>query len=213
MPFAYLGIALLCVRQWRTDTPWCALDGLACGYFGLATVLILYHAWLKRYVTSCEALREASGLTYDPKTIWWGLLLAIADLLVFLDYGRWHLVPFLRWPLLRIMGIVLYLFAISGLMWTDTILAHHFQLVPAPWGLITTGPYAIVRHPRYACLLLSRVAFTLIFASVIGWLLLFPSVLLIRRRIRLEEVHLQQVFGSEYLGYGRHKSRLLPGIY
>lgn len=79
--------------------------------------------------------------------------------------------------------------------------------------LMTTGPYAVVRHPRYAGLLLAKLGFSLALASVLAWISLLVSILLTRRRIRLEELHLRKTFGPEYGYYTERKSRLIPGVY
>jgi protein-S-isoprenylcysteine O-methyltransferase Ste14 len=78
---------------------------------------------------------------------------------------------------------------------------------------MTTGPFAIVRHPRYAGLLLAKLGFSLLFANVFAWASLLATILLIRRRIRLEETHLREIFGPGYSRYTERTPRLLPGIY
>ena len=156
-PFARQGIALLCLRQWGSATPWRDLDFFSGGFFVLTAIRLLYEIRFNRGIfDSREALREASGLSYDAATVRWGNVLAVADLLVFLDYGHWHLSPVLRQPGLQITGLAMYACALAGLMWTDTCLVRHFQGDLNNRQLMTTGPFAIVRHPRYASLLLAR---------------------------------------------------------
>ena len=213
-PFAYQAIALLCLRHWRSANPWPDLNFFSGGFFVLTALLLLYEIRFNRGIfQSRETLREASGLSYDPATVRWGSVLAVADLSVFLDYGHWHLTPALRQPALQIGGLVLYAGAVAGLMWTDTCLVRHFQGDPVNRQLMTTGPFGIVRHPRYAGLLLGKLGLSLLFASVFAWLSLLVSILLIRRRIRLEETHLREIFGPVYSRYAENMPRLLPGIY
>lgn len=57
-------------------------------------------------------------------------------------------------------------------------------------GLITIGPYRLVRHPRYLALFLTRIAFALAFASAIEWGLVVVWAVIVRRRIRIEEAYL-----------------------
>jgi protein-S-isoprenylcysteine O-methyltransferase Ste14 len=213
-PVAYQAIALLCLRRWGSATPWPDLDFFSGGYFALTALLLGYEIRFNRGIfDSRETLREASGLSYDPSTVRWGSVLAVGDLFVFLDYGHWHLMPAIRLPGLQISGLVLYACALAGLMWTDTCLVRHFQADSNHRQLMTTGPFAIVRHPRYAGLLLAKLGFSLLFASVFAWVSLLASILLIRRRIRLEEIHLREIFGPGYNSYTERTPRLFPGIY
>lgn|SRR5262245_54145131 len=213
-PFAYQGIALLCLRHWRNASHWSDLDYFSGGFFVLNLLLLLWQIGFTRQVFSCRAiLCEASGLNYDPSTVRWATLQSVGDLSIFLDYGHWHLTPALRVHRLQIPGLILYAIAMLCLMSTNACLARHFQRDSGERTLMTTGPFSIVRHPRYASLLLAKLGFSLLFASVLGWISLFISVLLTRRRIRLEEAHLRQVFGSGYDVYSQRTRRLLPRIY
>lgn len=76
--------------------------------------------------------------------------------------------------------------------------------------MIDGGPFRWVRHPRYAGLLLSRLAFVLIFASAIGWALLVVWFAVILRRIRLEEAHLGRSFGDAWTRYAEGRASDLP---
>jgi protein-S-isoprenylcysteine O-methyltransferase Ste14 len=194
--------------------PWSDLDSFSGGFFALNVILLVYEIRYNRGILrSRQKLREASGLNYDPATVKWGSLLAVGELSIFLDYGHWHLLPALRVPGLQWAGLALYACAMAGLMWTDTCLVRHFQGDLKQRQLITKGPFAIVRHPRYAGLLLAKLGFSLLLASGLAWASLLASMLLIRRRIRLEESHLREVFGPTYTRYTERTPRLLPGIY
>jgi protein-S-isoprenylcysteine O-methyltransferase Ste14 len=207
----YQGIALLCLRHWGSITPWSDLDFLSGGFFALNAILLVYEIRFNRGILeSREKLREASGLNYDPATIRSGSLFAVGELSVFLDYGHWHLMPALRLPGLQFAGVALYACAMAGLMWTDTCLVRHFQGDLNQRQLMTTGPFAIVRHPRYAGLLLAKLGFSLLFASGFAWISLLASILLVRRRIRLEEAHLREIFGPSYSSYMETTPRLIP---
>jgi protein-S-isoprenylcysteine O-methyltransferase Ste14 len=213
-PLAYQAIALLCLRHWESAAPWQDLDFFSGVYFALAVLPPLYKIRFKGGIfDSRETLREASGLSYDPVTVRWGSLLAIGELSVFLDYGHWHLTPALRQPGLQITGLVVYACALAALTWTDTCLMRHFQGDQTHRQLMTTGPFAVIRHPRYASLLLGKLGLSLLFASIFAWFSLLVSIFLIRRRIDLEETHLREVFGSQYSSYKEHTHRLFPGIY
>jgi len=213
-PFAYQGIALFSLRHWGSATPWSDLDFFSGGFFALTGLMLIYETPFKRGIFhSRETLREASGLSYDPATVMLASALAVGELSVFLDYGHWHLTPALRQPGLQISGLALYGCAMAGLMWTDTCLARHFQGDSNDRQLMTTGPFGVVRHPRYAGLLLAKLGFSLVLASVFAWTAMLASILLIRRRIRLEGLHLQEICGPKYSNYTERTPRLIPRIY
>jgi protein-S-isoprenylcysteine O-methyltransferase Ste14 len=213
-PFAYQGVAVLCVRHWTSANPWANLDWFSGGFFVLTVTLLIYEIPFRLTLfNSREKLREASGLSYDPDTVKWGSVLASADLSVFLDYGHWHLLPVLRAQELQTAGLALYACAIGIIMWTDTLLVRHFQGHPHDRQLMTAGPFGLVRHPRYAGLIIAKLGVSLIFASIFAWISLLASILLVQRRIRLEEDHLKHIFGSSYDTYSKGTDRLFPGIY
>jgi protein-S-isoprenylcysteine O-methyltransferase Ste14 len=213
-PFAYQGIAVLCLRHWTSATPWTDLDVFSGGFFALTAILLLYEIPFRSNIFhSRERLREASGLSYDADAVKWGGVIAVADLSVFLDYGHWHLLPALRVPALQATGLALYACAMAGIMWADTWLARQFQMNSHDRQLMTTGPFGIVRHPRYAGLLMAKLGVGLIFASVFAWVSVLASIILVRRRIRLEEDHLTDIFGTSYDTYAQTTDRLFPGLY
>jgi protein-S-isoprenylcysteine O-methyltransferase Ste14 len=76
--------------------------------------------------------------------------------------------------------------------------------------LITEGPYAVVRHPQYAGLMLG------ILGALVQWptlltLLMAPVLVLIYYRLaRKEERELEQKFGDEYAAYRARTPMLMP---
>lgn len=213
-PLLYLGISLLCLRQWGGGHPWSKIDSYCGGFFLLNTLLIVYEFSFNRSILRhSEVLREASGSNYDSGTIKLGPVQALLDLSVFLYYGHGPSVSVFANPLLRGVGLTCYGIGVFCLVWTDTVLMRHFEGGLSNRELMTTGPYGIVRHPRYASLLLAKVGFALIFANILGWMSVAFSLFLTRRRIRLEETHLRDLFAEKYGIYARHTSRLLPRLY
>ncbi len=77
-------------------------------------------------------------------------------------------------------------------------------------GLITEGPYAVVRHPQYTGLMLG------ILGALVQWptlltLLMAPILVLTYYRLaRREERELEQKFGDEYAAYRARTPMLLP---
>lgn len=210
----YVGLAVACLYQWGGSSPWSRIDAFSGGYFALLVAQILADlaAGLGRAVLrSPEMLREVSGMTYDPTTLVVLGVVGAGDVLVFLEYGHWHLVPALAHPGLQALGLALTATAAAWLTWVDARLGSHF-VAPAR-SLIEDGPFRYIRHPRYAAVLAMRIGLALAFASLAAWLLAPIWSLVILRRIKLEERHLQAVFGSAYDAYARRTARLIPGLY
>jgi protein-S-isoprenylcysteine O-methyltransferase Ste14 len=213
-PFFYLLLALLCLRQWGTNRPWARLDFFSGSFLAISAFVALRQVGFKKSILrSREVLREASGASFDPGTVKWASLQSLAELTVFLDYAHWHLVPILEKPVLQEVGLGLCILSVVWLLWADTFLVEHFDHGLDNRELITRGPFRVVRHPRYGGLLGLKAGFALTFASVLGWLSLAVAVMLVRRRIRLEENHLRGVFGQTYEDYARRTARMFPRFY
>jgi protein-S-isoprenylcysteine O-methyltransferase Ste14 len=213
-PLFYLLLALLCLRQWRSNQPWERLDLFSGSFLALSVFLALQQIQFKKKILrSREVLREASGASFDPATVKWGGLQSLLELTIFLDYAHWRLVPRLERPLLQEIGLGISILSVVWLLWSDTILVEHFDRGLDNRELVTRGPYRVVRHPRYAGLLGLKLGFALTFASILGWISLAVAAALVTRRIRLEEIHLHGVFGKAYESYVQRTARVFPGFY
>lgn len=209
---AYLALGVLCLWQWGEPRAWSRIDF----FTGIALVLSVLmgaeHLSFSRSIAD-EIKSEAFGTSYDPGMAGFVTTLGVLELIVFLDYGHWHLAPVLENKVLQSAGLILYITTLLWLRWTDAALIRHFNDARAAREVITEGPFRYIRHPRYAALIASRIAFALVFASLLGWILAAGWVVAVRRRILREEPHLEEMFGLEYETYASKTARLLPGIY
>jgi protein-S-isoprenylcysteine O-methyltransferase Ste14 len=117
---------------------------------------------------------------------------------------------------LRWAGVLL--FAIGGALrlWPVFVLGPRFSgLVAIQPGheLVTTGPYAVIRHPSYLGLLIILVGWALIFRSGVGLALAALTIPPLLARINAEEALLSAHFGAPYEVYRARTARLLPGLY
>src|SRR5262245_47551226 len=215
--FTLLGLLVTLALLWQPGAthPWARLDIYTGGFLlvgglaGIAQAAI----FLRSALRSLGVAGEALGLTYDPGVILFVLVLEPGKLAVVLDYARWHLVPALEQPALQTLGLALAVAGSAGLIWTDRWLARHFASEVAAASLMTRGPYAVVRHPRYLSMLLLGLGSPLVFASILGWPLWYLMVVVVLRRIEREEPHLRELFGAAYDAYARRTARLVPGLY
>jgi protein-S-isoprenylcysteine O-methyltransferase Ste14 len=123
----------------------------------------------------------------------------------------WSNVP----PLVSIIADVFVFAGYMGFLWvlvTNSFLSRVVE-VDANQRVISSGPYAIVRHPMYAAVSIMYIASPLALGSY--WAVL-PAALIVPlliARIRNEE----QVLRRELPGYGEYAQtvcfRLIPGIW
>ena len=120
-------------------------------------------------------------------------------------------VPFPNW--LRWLGIalgcasfILYIWALAtlGKEWSphlQTRKNHH---------LVTTGPYALMRHPLYSAYIIFMTSIALLTANLFFIPLLVVSIIVFVLRIPKEEQMLIETFGEEYRIYMQKTRGLLP---
>ena len=205
--------AVACLWQWGEPVGWARMNRFSCGSLLFYGLFVLQHVRLYRGLSpsSC-AFKEAIGATYDPLMGLFIALLLLGQLTVFADYGHWHLTPWLERADLQYAGLCLYLPSLVMVAWSDRCLIRGFAGGPVPQCVITVGPYRYLRHPRYAGLFMTTIAFALTFASILAWLLVLAWLIVVRRRIRIEERYLRDRFGAEYDCYARRTSLLFSRI-
>ncbi|MBM3269691.1 MAG: isoprenylcysteine carboxylmethyltransferase family protein [Candidatus Sericytochromatia bacterium] len=112
---------------------------------------------------------------------------------------------------LQILSMVLQALTIGGILASLFVLGRSFGLVPAHRGLVTSGPYRLVRHPLYSCEMAFYVAFVLGSPSVRNVLLLGGYLALQWLRAAEEERLLTR--DMRYRDYKRAVPwRFIPGL-
>jgi protein-S-isoprenylcysteine O-methyltransferase Ste14 len=137
-------------------------------------------------------------------------LLALAG-----TYGAW-LIPLLprgpELPALAAASAVILIFSEVLIVYTLLSLGRSFSLIPQARKLVTSGPYAIVRHPLYLVEEAAIAGILLQFAwfAALPFLVLHLAIQI--RRMRVEEEVLRKAF-PEYAAYARRTPRLIPGVW
>jgi len=109
------------------------------------------------------------------------------------------------WGVLQLLGWGLAVVCISTL-------GRSFGLVAANRGVVTRGPYRLVRHPIYSCYVLTQAGYLLENPTTRNLVVIFGTMAFQLLRIRTEEECLVQ--DPEYAAYrGRVRWRLVPGVY
>lgn len=124
---------------------------------------------------------------------------------------RWYLLP--RW--VSIGGAAVFLGAYllyAEVLWENTYLSRTVE-IQEDQKVIDTGLYGIVRHPMYSATVLLFLAIPLILGSIQSFVIFLVYPLIIAKRIRNEEMLLEQELAG-YRDYQKKvKYRLIPFIW
>jgi protein-S-isoprenylcysteine O-methyltransferase Ste14 len=118
-------------------------------------------------------------------------------------------------PLLGVTGdlVVVVGFYLYFLVFRENSFAGSTIEISADQRVISTGPYAIVRHPLYVALTVTALGMPLALGSYWAALLVVPIAALLVWRLRDEEAYLV----DDLPGYAEYEKqvrwRLIPGIY
>jgi len=78
--------------------------------------------------------------------------------------------------------------------------------------LVTSGPYALVRHPIYTGLLLALLGSTLALGDLRAVLAFALAAGALWHKLRIEERWMRQQFGDAYQAYSRRVAALIPFV-
>jgi protein-S-isoprenylcysteine O-methyltransferase Ste14 len=166
----------------------------------MALVFAAQQAWVGAIFLVRRAPRSASRSPLD-----W-----------FVAYGGWYASFLVRpggyhptWA--APFGLPLQLTGLALWAWAFAKLARSYGIVPADRGLITSGPYALVRHPLYAAHMVGGAGYLI--QSLSPWNVLVDGVTVGLQlfRITREERHLDSNAYAQYRE--RVRRRLIPGIW
>jgi protein-S-isoprenylcysteine O-methyltransferase Ste14 len=128
------------------------------------------------------------------------------------QWVRWSFIAMPGW--LRMSGLLLGALGLLLLWRSHAALGKNFRPtleISPEQELVTSGPYAFVRHPLYASFLMMLASTGLLsanwFIGVVG-VLLIASITIVR--IPAEEARLEGRFGDRYREYRRRTPALLP---
>jgi len=123
----------------------------------------------------------------------------------------WSHVPFSATVAGFVLLVVCYLVVFLALR-ANTFAAVNIDVEPGQ-QVVSTGPYAVVRHPYYAGLLLWVMATPVALGSWWGLLLLVPMALVLASRIHYEERFLTQNLPGYAEYCQRVRYRLVPSAW
>jgi protein-S-isoprenylcysteine O-methyltransferase Ste14 len=176
---------------------------------------VLYGVWRG---THREVGRE-TGLKGNWLHSWW-FYLASSALFFGVAYLGWKPLPWRLSPSVRlgmlVLGSLLYFPGMGCLLWARLTLGKNY-FVSTGFGaqlfqehqLLTSGPYAIVRHPMYSGLIFAALGSLLIYFT---WTTVYFACFapLIFVRARREETALLAEFGEQWQEYCQRIPAFIP---
>jgi protein-S-isoprenylcysteine O-methyltransferase Ste14 len=118
--------------------------------------------------------------------------------------------------LTRYLGLLMFLGGAILATWAQRHFGRFFGGEPAIQEgrqLITDGPFARIRHPRYAGLILMFVGLPLVFLSKVGLAGGLACLVLFVVRLHREEKRLAGEFGGDWAHYAGATKRIIPWVY
>jgi protein-S-isoprenylcysteine O-methyltransferase Ste14 len=114
--------------------------------------------------------------------------------------------------LLADAAIVVELIGIAFTQVARIYLGRRFGLLPANRGIVTGGPFRLMRHPIYSGWVVLTIGFLMAYPNLYNVAMFAISLPFLTWRMSLEEKHLTQ--DPEYRAYlAKTPYRLIPGIY
>ena len=175
-------------RDWRSFSAFAAfLVALFTEMYGFPLTIYLLSGWLGQRYPGLDLLSHNAGHLWETLLGW---------------KGDPHLNPLHILSNLLIAGG----FILLGAAWDVLYKAQHAR------QLVTTGPYAHLRHPQYAGFILIMIGFLLQWPTILT-LAMFPILVVMYVRLaRREEQEVLKEFGEEYARYVRTTPAFFPRL-
>ena len=186
------------------------------GLFAYSTLaLVLYGVWRG---TQRKAGRTTGRTGHFLRSFWFYLV--SAGLFFSIGYFGWKPLPWVLPPSARfwmvIVGALLYFPGMAFTLWGRLALGKNY-FVSTGFGaqlfedhqLITSGPFAIVRHPMYVGLILAAMGAVAIYMTwTTLYFALFAPLTLVRAK--REEHALAEEFGEQWRDYCKRVPAFIP---
>jgi protein-S-isoprenylcysteine O-methyltransferase Ste14 len=189
---------------------------MAYAYWVIAGLWLL---WAAYWMASARRTKQSAQAEATPSRLTHLALLTAAFALLALPAFE---IGFLQWRLLPsrliafVTGVVLEALGLGFAVWARVHLGQYWSSIidiKPEHQLISSGPYAFVRHPIYTGLVLAFLGTALAEDEISGLLALALVVIAYTRKIWIEERWLVRHLGEEYSAYQRKVRRLIPFLW
>jgi protein-S-isoprenylcysteine O-methyltransferase Ste14 len=112
-------------------------------------------------------------------------------------------------------GLALTIFGLGFMAWSRIVLGRNWSAtvtIKKDHELMSSGPYAIVRHPLYAGVLLAMLGTAIFFGEVRDFVAFFLTFGGWWLKSRTEERFMVEQFGARYLHYQQQVKALIPYV-
>jgi protein-S-isoprenylcysteine O-methyltransferase Ste14 len=166
----------------------------------------------ERLTPDKAAVQREGAATYAFRIA--AFLILVAFLVSYAIYPAWMADLSILLPVwLRWVGFILGLAGLGLLAWSQAELGRQWSTnlqLRQDHRLVTSGPYATIRHPLYTSMLIFEIGFALLTAN---WIFVAFAGLVtagLWLRVPKEEQMMLEQFGEEYRGYMKHTHRFFP---
>ncbi|MEM0942092.1 MAG: isoprenylcysteine carboxylmethyltransferase family protein [Bacteroidota bacterium] len=166
---------------------------------------------------------EASDIKTNSETDKFSMLFILISLIIVLSgsiidwaYFQMGLDSINKIPF-QYFGLILLLLGSSIRIWAILHLGKYFSNAVSfnsEHKLIKSGPYKLIRHPSYLGAYLAIIGSALFLKSIVFFLIgLIVMLSAYLYRIKVEEIGLIELFGSEYQEYKKKSKKMIPFVY
>ncbi len=178
-------------------------------------IMIKVHRSGERIMPDESAIqREGGSAYYIFRVVLFFALAAFLGMygigMAWIDIFHFYLPDWLRWVGFGV-GILSVIFWTWTQLTLDTQWSAQLQL-KKDHHLITTGPYARIRHPLYAGMFGWCLSLSLLTANWIFVVVCLISIVGLFYRVPKEEQMMIEAFGDEYKAYMQHTGRFFPKL-
>jgi protein-S-isoprenylcysteine O-methyltransferase Ste14 len=166
------------------------------------SVILFLSLMVVLFLVRLPPVKKAKGLFPRVTAIIGTFLMSIIAIFPRADLGLWVTAVA---TLLVLLGTALSTFVLARL-------GRSFSVMAEARRLVTSGPYAIVRHPLYLTEEIAMLGLALQFFSLFTLLIFVIHLLVQIQRMKNEEAVLRQAY-PEYSDYQARTARLIPKVY
>jgi protein-S-isoprenylcysteine O-methyltransferase Ste14 len=171
-------------------------------------VFIVYWA-----VSALSAKRTISN--NFTNSLWWRFGILVLVVLFFHFFGIRLNVEYRPSEVLGTIGVICTALGIALAVWARVYLASNWGMpmsIKENPELVTTGPYAYVRHPIYTGVLLGMLGSALVVGPIWSIILIVAVIWFIYSAIQEERLMLKE-FPDQYLAYRARTKMLIPFVF
>jgi protein-S-isoprenylcysteine O-methyltransferase Ste14 len=117
------------------------------------------------------------------------------------------------WPLVLLAGAAVTIAGLLFAVWARVYLGRNWSrsvTIKEDHELITTGPYALARHPIYTGILTGLLGTAIALSQVRGFIAFALFFFAFWIKLRMEEQWMRSQFGETYVTYAHQTAALVP---